>query len=201
MAQHLSQAEYYDVNGQLLEINRQLRQPAGYPFDPDHLKMALQEIIEGRFMAKELANRVAAQTFSLLVEGNRKTSELIVLGKYDWFNDLITDERLPIAPHTPVRRMIEYVTLDHDPDSEEVLAEFARRGFERPTYEDALYFGIQYPDEQRKAFLVWLHEPVQGPEGSRHVLVSYESDRGRSLDLYWFDRRWYRFCVFPAVRK
>lgn len=50
MAQHVSQAVYFDLDGQLHEIKRQLRQPAGYPFDPERLKAALQEIIEGKFI-------------------------------------------------------------------------------------------------------------------------------------------------------
>lgn len=40
---------YRDLDGQLFEIKRQLRQPGGYPFDPSDLKLALQAIIEGRF--------------------------------------------------------------------------------------------------------------------------------------------------------
>lgn len=40
---------YYDIDGQLAEIKRQLRQPNGYPFNPDLLKIALQNAIEGRF--------------------------------------------------------------------------------------------------------------------------------------------------------
>lgn len=40
---------YYELDGQLSEIKRQLRQPTGYPFDVEGLKAALQSIIEGRF--------------------------------------------------------------------------------------------------------------------------------------------------------
>lgn len=40
---------YYELDGQLLEIKRQLRQPNGYPFNPNQLKVALQNAIEGKF--------------------------------------------------------------------------------------------------------------------------------------------------------
>jgi len=40
---------YFDLDGQLSEIKRQLRQPNGYPFDPFQLKAHLQAAIEGRF--------------------------------------------------------------------------------------------------------------------------------------------------------
>ncbi len=38
---------YESITGQLFEIGRQLRQPNGYPFDPQLLKVALQNAIEG----------------------------------------------------------------------------------------------------------------------------------------------------------
>ncbi|MBI2063642.1 MAG: hypothetical protein HYT65_01460 [Candidatus Yanofskybacteria bacterium] len=40
---------YYELDGQLQEIKRQLRQPNGYPFDPAQLKLHLQVAVEGRF--------------------------------------------------------------------------------------------------------------------------------------------------------
>lgn len=52
MAQQVSPAMYYELDGQLSEIKRQIRQPAGYPFDANELKDALQSIIEGRFKAR-----------------------------------------------------------------------------------------------------------------------------------------------------
>lgn len=143
------------------------------------------------------------EVFRLMIDGDKNASELVALAKYDWFNDWITDDHLPIKPHAPIEKVIEYVKFDRHPESEEVLAEFARRGLQRPAYEDALYFGLpyNYPDEQRRAPLVWLHEPVEVSDDNRYVLVSYGYDCGRSLRLYWFGRRWGRTCVFPAVRK
>lgn len=49
MAVQVAGELYYDLDGQLTEIKRQLRQPNGYPFDPSALKNALQDAIEGRF--------------------------------------------------------------------------------------------------------------------------------------------------------
>ncbi len=40
---------YESITGQLFEIGRQLRQPNGYPYNPEHLKVALQNAIEGKF--------------------------------------------------------------------------------------------------------------------------------------------------------
>jgi hypothetical protein len=40
---------YYEIDGQLFEIKRQLRQISGYPYNPYQLKVNHQELIEGRF--------------------------------------------------------------------------------------------------------------------------------------------------------
>lgn len=49
MATLVAGEQYHELDGQLLEIKRQLRQSAGYPYDPAQLKVALQNAIEGKF--------------------------------------------------------------------------------------------------------------------------------------------------------
>ena len=142
----------------------------------------------------------AGNTFSITCEGSYKTSELVVQGDYGWPDNWITDELFPIQKHAPVGRTIELVEFDHEPPSEEVLEKLAQRGLERPTYEDALYFGIQHPEEQRKRPVVFLHEPVLRPDGDRGVLVLEERAGERDLYLLRFDSRGRRHYAFAAVR-
>ena len=139
------------------------------------------------------------RVFSITCGGER-TSALVKRGKYDWTDGAIGDELFPIAPHEPEEREIVLVKFQHDPTSEEVLAEFERRGLERPTTEDALVFGVTYPDEQRKRLVVFLHEPVR-VRGHRFVLVLHGLAGGRYLCLGWFDDGWRRSYGFAAVRK
>jgi hypothetical protein len=40
---------YFEIDGQLMEIKRQLRHPSGYRYDPSQLRKCLQAIIEGKF--------------------------------------------------------------------------------------------------------------------------------------------------------
>lgn len=188
---------YEGITGQLFEIGRQLRQPNGYPFDPQLLQKYLQAAIEGRFQSGSSSISV----FSITLDGLFKASELVKQGKYDSSNDWITDERFPIKKHVPLDRTIELFEFDHDPSEDEVLEELKRRDLERPTYEDALYFGIKHPEEQRKRPIVFLHEPVRGPHGDLDVLVLHGSAGLRLLDLRWFGRRWPRRDVFAGVRK
>jgi hypothetical protein len=49
MAQRVKGDLYFELDGQLVEIKRQLRQSNGYPFDPKLLRAHLQAGIEGRF--------------------------------------------------------------------------------------------------------------------------------------------------------
>lgn len=150
---------------------------------------------------KAKPTRTVVATFTIVCEGSWETSELVGQGKYDWFNDWITDERFPIQKHAPLDRTIELVEFDHDPSDDEVLEELRSRGLERPTYEDALYFGIRHPEEQRKHPVVFLHEPVLDPRGYRLVLVLSEFAGERDLHLFLFDDGWNRDCVFAGVRK
>lgn len=139
--------------------------------------------------------------FKIICKGSHTTSELIKLGKYYWGNDWITDKRFPLEKHASTTRNIELVEFDHDPTSEEVLEELTRRGLDKPTYEDALCFGIQHPEEQRKHPIVFLHNPVFDPFGNRGVLVLDEHSGLRGLSLRWFDYGWGRCCVFAGVGK
>ena len=141
------------------------------------------------------------QAFSITYDGSIRTSELIKLGKYDWHNDWITDERFPILPHPPVKRAIEFVEVGYDSTSEDILREFKSRGLKRPTHEDALYFGIQRKDEQRNGPVVFLHESVLDPHGGRSVLVLGGDAGGRDLGLSWFGLGWHRVCRFAGVRE
>lgn len=64
MAIQVAGEQYYDLDGQLAEIKRQLRQPSGYPFDPNQLKVALQDAIEGKF--PETKPKTAPPFFSII---------------------------------------------------------------------------------------------------------------------------------------
>jgi len=137
----------------------------------------------------------------IMTGGTRTTDEVIAAGSYGWANDLVNGENFPMRPMPEGHREIVYLEFDHNPSSEEVLAEAKRQGLERPRYEDALFFGEQHPEEQRKAPVVFLHEPWQSPNGSLDVLVLYCYDRRRDLSLRYFGDGWDRRWRFAVVRK
>jgi len=164
----------------------------------------LQIIKDKKNFAEILLSKIAEKigyVFKIVCQGSYTASELIRRGKYNWVNDQITDERFPIAEHAPTPRKIELVEFDYDPTSEEVLKDFRRRGLKRPTYEDGLYLGIQHPEEQKKRPIVFLHEPVQGSDGSLRVLVLHGRSGERRLRLGWFYGGWGRGYVFAGIRE
>ncbi len=50
MAENVTGDVYFELDGQLQEIKRQLRQPGGYPFSLENLKQGLQIIIDNDLM-------------------------------------------------------------------------------------------------------------------------------------------------------
>ena len=53
-----------DIDGQMIEIKRQLRLKSGSPIDPKLVKLALQDIVEGKFIVKE--NKIVEEKPSTL---------------------------------------------------------------------------------------------------------------------------------------
>ena len=77
-------------------------------------------------------------------------------------------------------RGIVLLEFDHAVTFEDVVAAARQRGLERPTYEDALYFGIAHPEVQRERPIIFLHEPWLGFFGRRDVLCLWSNAGGAS---------------------
>jgi len=145
--------------------------------------------------------RGGAGSYRITTGDGRSTEELVEAGEYAYAHSCVTSENFP-ARHFDGRqaREIILVPFDHDVTSEEAIAEATQLGFERPTYEDALYFGIEYPDVQREHPVVFLHDPWFGFFGRRDVLCLWTNAGRRELGLEGFDDRWIRNSCFAFVR-
>jgi hypothetical protein len=121
----------------------------------------------------------------------RRVEELVIAGNYGYAHSCVISENFP-ARHFGGKRVRDMVLveLDRDATSEEAIAGAAQRGLERPTYEDALYFGIHHPDVQRSRPVVFLHDPWFGYFGRRDVLCLWCNAGRRELSLESFDERW-----------
>ena len=90
----------------------------------------------------------------------------------------------------PRVRGIVLLEFDRAATFEDVVAAAARLGLERPTYEDALGFGIAHPEVQRERPIIFLHEPWLGVFGRRDVLCLWHNAGRRELGLEGFDDTW-----------
>ena len=140
-----------------------------------------------------------SQKFPLRISGDRTMDEMVRAGSYDGVHSFINQEKFPVAMHDPVEVVVELVDLGRIAPSTEAVEEFSRRGLRRPTHEEAVYFGVQYPDVQRHRPIVWPHEPFQHADGSARVLVHFGGTGYRTLDLFW-DSTWGAYCLFAGIR-
>jgi hypothetical protein len=117
-------------------------------------------------------------------------------GGYGYAQAAVTSENFPADRAAPPRvRRIVLLEFDRAVAFEDVMAAAVRRGLARPTYEDALHFGIAHPDVQVEGPIIFLHEPWLGAFGRRDVLCLWHNAGRRELGLEGFDDTW-----APGVR-
>ena len=78
MAEKVAGEKYYKIDGQLLEIKRQIRQPNGYPFDAHELNDFLQRGIEGKFHEGKVNWRERDKVIYFPVTSDGKTDKKLV---------------------------------------------------------------------------------------------------------------------------
>jgi hypothetical protein len=148
---------------------------------------------------ERLATRVAKH-YRITLEGGRSTEDLVEAGSYGYAHSCVTSENFPARQYDRGLREIFLIEFDHDVTSEEAIAEATHLGLERPTYEDALYFGVQHPAVQSERPVAFLHDPWFGYCGRRDVLSLWNNAGRRELGLEGFDDRWSRNYRFAFVR-
>lgn len=143
---------------------------------------------------------ISTRIYRIVTGDGRSTEELVAAGDYGYAHSCVTSENFPVRPHgAPRVREITLLEFDRDVTSEEAVTAAVQRGLARPTYEDALYFGIEYPDVQRERPIVFLHDPWLGYFGRRDVLCLWSNAGRRELGLEGFDDRWSRNHRFGFV--
>ena len=130
----------------------------------------------------------------------RSTEDLVAAGQYGYAQAAVTSENFPADRAAPARvRRLVLLEFERPVAFEDVVAEGIRRGLGRPTYEDALYFGIAHPEAQRERPIVFLHEPWGGAFGRRDVMCLWHNAGRRELGLEGFDDTWPRHVRFAFV--
>lgn len=195
MAQRVAGELYFDLDGQLSEIKRQLRQPNGYPFNASHLQRALQNAIEGRFDGLPSIQYLVTVNYDLSVE------DAVKAGKYDCKNDRITSKNFPSKRKGKVDAEIILVKFAKDMESEAILLELDKQGLRPAELPELLAFGEKYPEVQREFPIVALGSVWQDAGDDRNVPCLSGGSDERGLYLYWFSVGWDSDYRFAALRK
>jgi hypothetical protein len=200
MAQRVASDLYFDLDGQLSEIKRQLRQPSGYPFNPLKLARALQDIVEGKF---DVTLDVTSVVIQCLVTVNYDLSvkDAIAAGSYDWKNDDITAKNFRSLRTGTADLEIILVKFDDAMSFEDVFRELDKQGLRAAELPELLAFGEKYPDVQRRFWVVALGSVWQSSDGGRYVPFLVRHADGRGLYLGCFDDKWNSNYRFAAIRK
>ena len=132
----------------------------------------------------------------------RSTEQLVEAGGYGYAHSCITSENFPVRPRGAAgERDIVLIGFDRDVSAAQGLAAAAGLGLERPSYEDALHFGIAHPTVQQEHPVIFLHDPWFGYFGRRDVLCLWSNAGRRELGLEGFDDTWdprHRFAFLGA---
>jgi hypothetical protein len=137
--------------------------------------------------------------YRLTRAGSRSTEQLVEAGGYGYAHSCVTSDNFPVRAGAPGPAEIVLVGFEGAVTAAEALAEAARRGLARPTYEDALHFGAEHPEAQRAHSIVFLHDPWVGFFGRRDVLCLWSNAGRRELGLEGFDDRFGPECRFAFV--
>lgn len=143
-----------------------------------------------RLVLDGLQRLIEELVFVVRVGGTKTTEVLVKEGGYTYSNSDINSERFPVTPSAERDEELVTFKLDYNWTETQGLAELARRGLDRPTYEHALWFGIKHPEVQREKCLIFLHSPVVDSRGNSCV-VALGGGSG-SRDLYLRDVRCHR---------
>lgn len=145
MATIVTGEEYYDLDGQLGEIKRQIRQKDGYPFDPAELKKALQAVIEGRFTAIVSA---ASNFFTPILDANLPEKYQAIVAKY---RQLATEQGVPATHPVCYRVLAGYTLKSHAP-------------FSGPCHKNFKYLqDWNFPDEATQdSYVFWVPGVLKG---------------------------------------
>lgn len=149
-----------------------------------------------------MAGGQVTDTYRITTGDGRSTEALVEAGDYAYAHSCVTSENFP-ARHLGGNAAREIVLLEFDGDvtAEDAIGAAVALGLERPMYEDALYFGIAYPEVQRERPVVFLHDPWLGLFGRWDVLCLWHNAGRRELGLEGYDAAWGRSYRFAFVRR
>ncbi|MEK9180398.1 MAG: hypothetical protein AAB897_03225 [Patescibacteria group bacterium] len=145
----VSAEEYFEFDGLLGEIRRQLRQKSGYPYDSERLRNTLKAVTSGNFL---LPHGVSVDTLPAVIDYDRPIIELIDAGRYDFVGENIKDLIRKLDPARPTGKIksesLKLVHLHGDPYTADAYEVFEAIGLRRADFRHLLTLGTEYPNLQ-----------------------------------------------------
>ena len=206
MATKVSGELYYELDGQLLEFKRQLRQLNGYPFNPEMLKRYLQNGIEGKFFFGE-SKSFLTKSF--------KPAEFIGKGWTVWKGPIDGDglsgeedvDKRSLSLSEIKLASLFFETCLKEGEKPIKGEEKLRRLKERP---DLIRLGgnvflglwFDYQANKKNSAMEWLFQNrkityldffgliLRYPDGDRRVLYLYRDGGGWSWHCSWLGNAW-----------
>lgn len=191
---------YVELDGKLVEIKRQMRQPGGYPFDPQRLNGFLQRAVEGRFDDNQRwREENGVIYFTVTSDGTTGPDWIKRLEKNGfrlskWAKDVLgSSDFKPTSGVTQIAVLKGTLFTDSDRITKKIRAEADRRKLEKPNAEVVCFIREMFSDEDLEAMgLYWIvvfHEPIRDSDGDPGLLSAYRGRGGRWL---------YAYCDWPG---
>jgi hypothetical protein len=126
----------------------------------------------------------------VIPESEVTLSQRIDAGKYNWFNDDITEKRFPLSVPSGPRHLV-LVHFGKDMSSEGVVKWATDNGYEVSPIDDLLAVGshVEHKELQRQFPIVALGSSAV-VYGRRSVPCLTWHGLGRGLHLHWYDGVW-----------
>jgi len=145
--------------------------------------------------------QVPYPSYTITINYDKTIGQLIKVGKFGWKNDDITSKNFPSVEKGLVGVAIYLFNFDRDISSEDVIAEMNKQGCRPATLKELMELGAQYPDLQRKNWIVALGSTWRDSDGGVLVPCLSGSEGVRNLRLNWWGGGWDSGWRFAAVRK
>lgn len=196
VAGDLAREIYIEIDGQMLEIKRQLRQTLGYPFDMMALRRHLQDAVEGRFPATNgtsnwpiwktlmIGSKTAKQLREELAKGGFRVSELAsdIMGN-PAFTTLVEPVDVPL-----VRIKVRDLGFTEMPTITQFFARAKERGLDLCPAEVGPHLRLAFKEQPNGDWCWIAMNPISASGGGPNVFrVGRRSGGGHWLDTYYAD--------------
>ena len=140
------------------------------------------------------------QAFKVVVDYTKTLKEMVLVGKYDWVNENITQDHFPIQGSGKQEVQVALFHFGKIMASDQIIAEMEKQGYRSTRIEELLALGASQLELQRQFPIVALGSVWRGPYGDRGVPVLDRGDARRRLGLHWLEHEWHESYRFAAVR-